>query len=39
MCKKILIVEDDEEINLLLTTILTNESFETTAAYSGTEAL
>src|SRR5690625_1180930 len=39
MCKKILIVEDDEEINLLLTTVLTNESFETTAAYSGTEAL
>lgn len=39
MCKKILIVEDDEDINLLLSTILTNESFETTAAYSGTEAL
>lgn len=39
MCKKILIVEDDEEINLLLTTILTKESFEATAAYSGTEAL
>lgn len=39
MCKKILVVEDDEEINLLLTTILTNESIETTAAYSGTEAL
>jgi len=39
MFKKILIVEDDKEINLLLTTILTNESFETTSAYSGTEAL
>lgn len=39
MCKKILIVEDDAEINLLLTTILTNETLEATAAYSGTEAL
>lgn len=39
MGKKILVVEDDAEINLLLTTILTNSALETTAAYSGTEAL
>lgn len=39
MFKKILVVEDDAEINLLLTTILTNSKMEATAAYSGTEAL
>lgn len=39
MRKKILVVEDDAEINLLLTTILTKSKMEATAAYSGTEAI
>src|SRR5690625_1890302 len=39
MRKKILVVEDDAEINLLLMTILTKSKMEATAAYSGTEAI
>lgn len=37
--RKILIVEDDPEINTLLTAILNNHDIKTTSAYSGTEAL
>lgn len=36
--KRVLIVEDDMEINALLSTILTNNHIKTTSAYSGTEA-
>lgn len=36
---EILVVEDDADINLLLTTILTNATMDATAAFSGTEAL
>lgn len=35
---KILVIEDDEDINRLLCRILKKEGYEVTAAYSGTEA-
>ena len=34
----ILVVEDDADINRLLTTLLTKEGYTVTAAYSGSEA-
>ena len=34
----ILVVEDDADINRLLSTILTKEGYDVTAAYSGSEA-
>lgn len=37
--KRILIIEDDQEINMLLSEILTKSNFETVVAYSGTEGL
>lgn len=37
--EKILIVEDDSDINVLLCKILEKEGFETISAYSGSEAL
>ena len=36
--KKILIVEDDPEINVLLSAILKKGNMKSTSAYSGTEA-
>ncbi|MCK9223183.1 MAG: response regulator transcription factor [Limnochordia bacterium] len=39
MRERILIVEDDPDINRLLTTFLQKEGYETIAAFSGTEAL
>lgn len=38
-CKKILIIEDDQEISKLLSVILTKSNTEPVAAYSGTEGL
>lgn len=37
--KKILIIEDDQEINMLLSVILTKSNLEPIMAYSGTEGL
>lgn len=37
--KKILIIEDDQEISMLLSEILRKSNFETVVAYSGTEGL
>lgn len=36
---RILIVEDDDEINTLIKDVLSRRGYETTSAYSGTEAL
>ena len=36
--EKILIVEDDNDINQLLSKILKKQGYDTTSAYSGTEA-
>lgn len=37
--RKILVIEDDKDINQLLCTILTRENYKAVSAYSGTEAL
>ena len=39
MAKKILIIEDDQDINDMLRLLLTQNGYETVSAYSGTEAL
>ena len=36
---KILIIEDDNDINEMLTKLLTGNGYETVSAYSGTEGL
>ncbi|HRU97753.1 MAG TPA: response regulator transcription factor [Ruminococcus sp.] len=39
MAKKILIIEDDQDINDMLRLLLTQNGYETVSAYSGTEGL
>lgn len=39
MSDKIMIVEDDTDLNQLLTDILTDANYQTIQAYSGTEAM
>lgn len=37
--KSILVIEDDQEINLLLKSILVQENYQVTSAYSGSEGI